>query len=98
MNYGIASTQEADVVVEANYFKDVRHPMYSGYGNSGPGDIVEFDNVYDNSGVPQIRGYAFEPFVYYYYVPDNPIDVPSLVMERAGAGKINLDITTSIDY
>jgi pectate lyase len=98
MDYGIASTQEADVVVEANYFKNVRHPMYSGYGNSGPGDIVEFDNIYDNSGLPQIRGDAFEPLIYYLYVPDNSADVPSLVMERAGSGKIDLDITTSIDY
>ena len=93
MSYGIASTQQAKVVVEANYFQNVRHPMYCGYGSSSPGDILEFDNIYDNSGLPETRGDAFDPSVYYYYVPDNPFDIPSLVMAGAGVGKINISFT-----
>ncbi len=92
MSYGIASTQEAEVVVESNYFKNVQAPMYSGYGNSGPGDLYEFNNIYENSGLPETRGDGFSPQFYYFYVPDNPLDVPSLVMAGAGAGKINIEI------
>ena len=43
MDYGIASTQEADVVVQANTFKAVVHPTFCGYDDSDPGDIVELD-------------------------------------------------------
>ncbi len=91
MDYGIASTQEADLVVEANYFKNVVHPMYSGYGSSSPGDIVEFNNIFDNSGSPETRGNAFNPSVYYYYVTDNAAVVPSLITAEAGVGKINIE-------
>jgi pectate lyase len=91
MGYGIASTQEADVVIEANYFCNVRHPAYCGYGASSPGDIVEFDNIYFNSGVPETRGDAFEPLIYYDYIPDNAFDIPLLVTTGAGVGKINIE-------
>ena len=97
MIYGIASTQEADVVVESNYFKNVPAPMYSGYGASDPGDIIESDNIYENSGSPQTRGEAFNPGIYYSYAPDNPADIPSLVITGAGVGKINIEIPAPID-
>ena len=97
MSYGIASTQEADVVVESNYFKNVPASMYSGYGASDPGDIIESNNIYGSSGRPQTRGDAFSPGAYYSYVPDNPADIPSLLMAGAGAGKINIEIPAPID-
>jgi len=97
MSYGVASTQEADVVIEANYFRNVYHPTYCGYGASSPGDILEFDNIYFNSGQPEARGDAFEPLVYYDYVPDDTFDVPLLVTAGAGVGKINIDISDSIN-
>jgi pectate lyase len=87
MGYGIASTMEADVVVEGNYFQQVPDPTYCGYGDSGPGDLVESDNAYVQSGLPATRGTAFDPSVYYTVVLDRAWDVPSLVMTGAGAGK-----------
>lgn len=98
MSYGIASTQQAEVVVEANFFKNVKHPMFSGYGSSGPGDIVEFNNIYENCGVPETWGDAFVPGLYYSYIPDDPADVPLLVTTLAGTGIIEIEIPTPIDY
>ncbi|PTM59989.1 pectate lyase family protein [Desmospora activa] len=84
--YGIASTMEADVVVESNYFRNVSNPTHVGYGSSGPGDLVERNNVYSNSGTPETRGSAFNPP--YSYSPDNAANVPDRVRNGAGAGKL----------
>src|SRR5205823_443949 len=64
VTYGVASTEEADVLVEGNYFSNVQFPCLVGYAESGPGDLVERNNIYANSGVPQTRGLAFEPSTY----------------------------------
>ena len=88
--YGIASANEADVLVETNYFQDVARPMISGVeGFSGSGDIVERFNIYDNSGAPVSRGAAFEASTYYSYTLDDANAVPALVMSGAGVGKID---------
>lgn len=89
MSYGIASTMEADVVVESNYFKDVLHPTYVGYGDSGPGDLVEKNNFFENSGEPEVRGSAFDPTIYYSYQLDDPLHLPELLMRFSGSGKLN---------
>lgn len=88
MSYGVASTMEADVVVESNYFKDVPHPTYVGYGDSGPGDLIEKNNIYENSGAPETRGTSFDPETYYTYQPDNPLHLPDLLMRYSGSGKL----------
>jgi len=88
MGYGIASTMEADVVVEANYFRKLPHPMHVGYANSSEGDIVELNNIYENCGDPETRGTAFDPSDYYEYQPDDPATLPALLMALCGAGKI----------
>ena len=54
--YGIASTENAGLVVEGNYFSGVAFPIYVGYDDSGPGRVVERNNVYVNSGTPQTAG------------------------------------------
>jgi pectate lyase len=92
MDYGIASTQEADVVVEANYFQGVAHPTHCGYDESSPGDIAEFNNIYDRCGQPETRGTALDPALYYSCVPDDPQDVPGLLTTTAGAGKVPITI------
>jgi len=94
MDYGIASTQEADVVVQANTFKAVVHPTFCGYDDSDPGDIVEFDNLYDHSSLPQTRGQAFDPRAYYSFAPHNAADIPWLVMTHAGAGQVQVGIAS----
>ncbi|WP_033429511.1 pectate lyase family protein [Saccharothrix syringae] len=86
--YGVASTENAGVLVEHNHFQNVAHPIYSGYDESGPGRVVERDNVYVGSGAPQTLGTVVEPRTYYAYTPDNASSVPSLVTAGAGVGRI----------
>lgn len=90
MLYGIASTMEADVVVEANYFENVQAPTHVGYGSSADGDVVELNNVYANSGNPEVRGDAFSPSAYYTYEADVAEDIPDRVVSHAGAGVLDL--------
>ncbi|HEX6340736.1 pectate lyase family protein [Umezawaea sp.] len=85
--YGVASTEDAGVLVEANYFENVAHPIYSGYDESGPGRVVERNNVYVGSGTPATLGTVVEPRTYYAYTPDDPTAVPSLVSAGAGVGR-----------
>ncbi|MBN1696534.1 MAG: hypothetical protein JW881_03370 [Spirochaetales bacterium] len=85
--YGVASTMNADVLVEANYFRDVEDPVLSGYASSDPGDVEERNNVYDSCGNgPQTRGSV--PSFPYSYSVDNPQNIPSIVSGGAGAGKM----------
>ncbi len=81
--YGIASTVDAGVLVEGNYFENVPAPTRVGYADSGPGDLVERDNVYVGSGTPESTGTGVAPIPYQYTV-DPAGDVPSIVMAGAG--------------
>ncbi len=84
--YGVASTQEAKVVVEGCYFLNVPTSIASGWDASGPGDVVERNNIFVNSGIPQTRGIAFEPSQRYPYMLDDASQVPDIVTAYAGAG------------
>ncbi|SER00013.1 pectate lyase [Lentzea xinjiangensis] len=86
--YGVASTMDAGVVVEGNYFENVPHPVLVGYADSGPGRVVQRDNIFIGSGAPQTAGSVQEPRTYYSYALDNPADVPRIVRAGAGVGKI----------
>ena len=94
MDYGIASTMEADVVVESNYFLSVTDPTHVGQASSGPGDLIEFDNIYYNSGEPETRGDSFQPIKYYEYTPGNPEEIPQLLKQFAGSGNARIDTST----
>jgi pectate lyase len=86
--YGVASTEDAGVLVEGNYFQNVAHPTYVGYDKSGPGRLVERNNVYDNSGTPQTLGTVVEPRTYYSYTMDSPAGIPAIVRNGVGVGRI----------
>jgi pectate lyase len=86
--YGVASTMEADVLVEGNYFSGVAFPALVGFAESGPGDLVERHNLYVSSGAPQTRGGAFEASQYYGYQLDPASQVPNIVTSQAGAGRL----------
>lgn len=90
-SYGVTSTQDGAVVLEGNFFRGVRQPALVGYEASGPGDLVERENVYESSGKPQTRGSAFEPSSYYAYRLDPASEIPALVQAGAGAGKTATD-------
>jgi pectate lyase len=85
--YAVASTMDAGVLVEGNYFENVPYPIYSGYAESGPGRVVERNNVYVGSGTPQRLGSVVEPRTYYAYTVDNPTSVPNAVRAGAGVGR-----------
>ena len=86
-SYGIASTCDAKVLVEGNYFKNVDDPTHVGYGSSWDGDLVERDNVFVGSGSPETRGSVPEASSYYSYKPDNAADIPRIVTAGAGVGE-----------
>jgi pectate lyase len=86
--YGVASTMDAGVLVEGNYFENVAHPSYVGYDKSGPGRLVARDNVFVNSGTPQTAGTVAEPRTYYGYTLDSPANVPSIVRAGVGTGRL----------
>lgn len=88
--YGIASTQDAGLMVEGNYFRDVPFPCFSasGYADSGPGRLVQRDNIFVNSGACETNGGVADPGGYYSYTVDPPSTVPDAVPAGAGVGKI----------
>ena len=88
--YGVASTMNAGVVVEGNYFENVAFPCYStsGYADSDPGRLVQRLNVFVNSGTCEAGGVVAPPSSYYTYTLDAASAVPSIVASGAGVGRI----------
>jgi len=86
--YGVAATMDAGVLVEGNYFENVPHPIHVGYAESGPGRVVQRNNIYLNSGTPETAGAVQEPRTYYAYTLDSAADVPRIVRAGVGVGKI----------
>lgn len=84
--YGVASTMDANVLVEGNYFQNVDNPTHVGYASSGPGQLVERGNVFDNSGEPETAGSVSDPP--YGYSLDAAENIPSIVPPGAGPGNI----------
>ncbi|MFI9586770.1 polysaccharide lyase family 1 protein [Streptomyces sp. NPDC052236] len=87
--YGIASTMNAGVLAEGNYFESVKNPCYSagGYADSGPGRLVQRGDTFSGSGVCEVNGSVSEPRNHYAYTLDSPADVPALVRQGVGVGK-----------
>ena len=87
-DYGVASTMGAGVLVESNYFENVTRPTAVGYAESGPGDLVQRDNVFVNSGTPESAGDVAA--IPYEYVRDAAPGVKASVTAGAGAGRITV--------
>ncbi|WP_329102081.1 pectate lyase [Micromonospora sp. NBC_01699] len=87
--YAVASTENAGVLVEGNYFENVPFPIYSasGYADSGPGRAVQRNNIFVNSGVPETTGSVVEPSTYYAYQLGPAAGVPAAVTAGAGVGR-----------
>jgi pectate lyase len=88
--YGIASTENAGVMVEGNYFENVAFPCYStsGYADSGPGRLVQRSNIFVGSGVCEAGGFVPEPSAYYSYGLTPTAQVPAAVSSGAGVGRL----------
>lgn len=82
-SYGVASTMEAGVLVEGNYFENTRDPFHRGEGSSPAGALVARGNHFVGSG-PGQQGGTVAP-VPYRYTLDRGADVKSIV--QAGAGQ-----------
>ncbi|MBO4207143.1 pectate lyase family protein [Micromonospora echinofusca] len=86
--YGVASTMNAGVLVEGNYFENVDDPFHLGEGSSGPGTLVARNNHFVNSGGGQAGGSVAG--IPYAYSLDTASNVKSIVTGGAGAGRISV--------
>jgi pectate lyase len=81
-SYGVASTENAGVLVEKNYFENVEDPYHLGEGSSDPGSLVARDNYKVNSGAGQTGGSVKS--IPYSYSSDTASNVKSVVTSGAG--------------
>jgi len=86
--YGVASTMNAGVLVEGNYFENVDEPTLVGYADSDPGTLVQRNNTFVGSGSPQSAGGTAG--IPYSYPLDSSGSVKSIVTGGAGAGRISV--------
>ncbi|NJP96766.1 pectate lyase [Nonomuraea sp. FMUSA5-5] len=87
-SYGVASTQEAGVLVEGNYFENTDDPYHLGEGSSPAGSLVARNNHFVNSGSGQAGGSVKS--IPYSYSLDSASSVKSIVTAGAGAGRITI--------
>jgi pectate lyase len=85
--YGVASQENAGVLVEGNYFENTRRPTRNDVAGA-PGRLVQRQNVFFASDAPFAVGTVVEPSTFYSYTLDDPNDVPFLVMSGAGVGRV----------
>ncbi|MEJ3748240.1 pectate lyase [Actinomycetes bacterium KLBMP 9797] len=85
-DYGVASTVEAGVLVEGNYFENVDSPCERGQGSSPAASIVQRNNHFVNSGSCAAGGSVNG--VPYGYQMDAASSVKGSVTSGAGTGKI----------
>ncbi|RAY15867.1 pectate lyase [Actinomadura craniellae] len=87
-SYGVASTNQAGVYVERNYFENTRQPTVTQTGESSSGYLSLAGNHLVGSGTPQSRYPTLVRAIPYSYAPDAAQDVKSIVMAGAGVGKV----------
>jgi pectate lyase len=85
-SYGVASTCEAGVLVEGNYFENVEDPFHRGEGSSPAGSLVARNNHLVNSGSGQTGGSVAG--IPYSYQMDSASSVKASVTGGAGTGRI----------
>ena len=88
--YGVASTCNAGVLVERNYFENVSKPTVIQTGDSPEGNLRLVNNFLVNSGTPQSRNPSSVASVPYSYTADAESSVKSIVTSGSGVGKIGL--------
>jgi pectate lyase len=87
-SYGVASTENAGVYVERNYFENVEHPTITQTGDSDPGNLKVLNNYLVNSGTEAVRNGASVAAIPYSYTPEANSTVKATVTAGAGTGKI----------
>ncbi|MBN6056863.1 right-handed parallel beta-helix repeat-containing protein [Nonomuraea sp. RK-328] len=87
-SYGVASTKEAGVLVEGNYFENTKDPFHRGEGSSPAANLVARNNHFVNSGAGDAGGSVAG--IPYSYPLDAASGVKSIVTGGAGAGRISI--------
>ncbi|GAA2667072.1 MULTISPECIES: polysaccharide lyase family 1 protein [Actinosynnema] len=85
-SYGVASTKDAGVLVEGNYFENTKDPFHRGEGSSPAAPLVARNNHFVNSGSGDQGGSVKS--IPYSYALDAASSVKSVVTGGAGTGKI----------
>ena len=85
-DYGVASTVEAGVLVEGNYFENTDSPCELGQGSSPAGSMAARNNHFVNSGACATGGSVNG--IPYSYSLDSASNVKSIVTGGAGVGKV----------
>ncbi|MBP2327452.1 pectate lyase [Kibdelosporangium banguiense] len=85
-SYGVASTMEAGVLVEGNYFENTKDPYHRGEGSSPAANLVARNNHFVNSGSGDAGGSV--KGIPYSYTLDSASSVKSSVTGGAGTGRI----------
>ncbi|WP_407562673.1 polysaccharide lyase family 1 protein [Streptomyces sp. 184] len=85
-SYGVASTEDAGVLIEGNYFENTEDPFHLGEASSGPGSIVARDNHFDGSGSGEAGGSVAS--IPYGYSVQPAQSVKGTVTDGAGAGNL----------
>jgi pectate lyase len=87
-DYGVASTQEACVIVEGNYFENTDDPYHRGEGDSDPGSLVARNNHFVGSGSGDAGGSCAG--IPYSASIESASAVKGSVTGGAGAGRISV--------
>lgn len=85
-DYGVASTMEAGVLVEGNYFENTADPFHRGEGDSPAGALVARNNYLVGSGAGSQGGSV--KAIPYSYTLESASTVKSKVQSGAGTGKV----------
>jgi pectate lyase len=92
-SYGIASTENAGVLSERNYFENTDTPIVHQTGDSADGNIRDINSQLVNSGTRaelQVRNGGSVAAIPYSYTADGAPNVKSIVTSGAGVGKLGL--------
>jgi pectate lyase len=87
-SYGVASTENAGVYIERNYFENTSKPTVTQTGDSAAGNIRLLNNHLVGSGAPASRNPSAVAAIPYSYTPDGAPNVKSVVTAGAGVGKV----------
>jgi pectate lyase len=88
--YGVATTCNAGVLIERNYFENVPNSVVTQTGDSPAGYDKLINNILVNSGTPETNVGANVAAIPYSYTPEANSTVKATVTAGAGVGKLGL--------